>query len=170
MNNIWRRTRRSCSRSGSRFPKQPDLPITKTIDEVIVYHTNRLHVRVNDRWANEAESPVLEILAECLGFGRSRGNLSRSFPAVEFGPPADEPPAVGVKLLKLFLDLEKCACVADCGLDLHPVADDFRIRYKPVDLSLGIARDFLGIEVVEGATITFPLLQHQRPVQSRLRA
>jgi hypothetical protein len=47
----------------------PDLPITKTIDEVIVYHSNRLHVRINDRRADEAEPPVLEVLAECVGFG-----------------------------------------------------------------------------------------------------
>jgi hypothetical protein len=147
-----------------------DLSVTEAIDEVIVHHSNRLHECINDRRADKAESPVFEILAECLGFGRSRGNLSRSSPAVEFGPSADEPPAVGVKVPELFLDLEKRACVANRGLDLHPVAYDLRIMYKPLDLSLGKARDFLGIEFVERATITFPLFQHQRPVQSGLRA
>jgi len=52
-----------------RSPKLLDLAITKTIDEVIVYHSNRLHVRINDRRAYETESPLFEVLAECIGFG-----------------------------------------------------------------------------------------------------
>src|SRR5260221_1602367 len=47
-----------------------DLPIPETIDDVIVHHSNRLHVRINDRRADEAESPELEVLAECVGFGK----------------------------------------------------------------------------------------------------
>src|ERR1700688_3836428 len=73
----------------------PDLPVTETIDEVIVYHSNRLHVRINDRRADEAESPVLEVLAECVGFGRSRRNLSHRLQSVKLAPPADKTPAVG---------------------------------------------------------------------------
>src|ERR1700688_4452014 len=73
----------------------PDLPITETIDEVIVYHSNRLHVRINDRRADEAESPVLEVLAECVGFGRSRRNLPDRLQSVKLAPPADKTPAVG---------------------------------------------------------------------------
>src|SRR6267154_5414929 len=144
----------------------PDLPIPETIDDVIVHHSNRLHVGINDRRADEAESAVLEVLAECLGFGRSRWNLPRSLPAVKLGPPADKTPAVGVKVPELFLDFEECPCVPHCGFDLHPVANDLRIRCKLLDLSLGVVRDFLRIEFVERAAITFPLFQHERPTQS----
>src|SRR5882672_9658206 len=147
-----------------------DLPITETLDEVIVHHSNRLHVRIDDRRADEAESPVLEVLAECVGFGRSRRNLSYRLPSVKLGPPADKTPAVGVKVLELFLDFEECACVAHCGFDLHPVANDLRIRYKLLDLSFGVARNFLRVEFVERAAITFPLFQHERPAQSGLCA
>ena len=45
-----------------------NLSITETVDEVIVHHADRLHVRINDRGADEAESPALEILAERIGF------------------------------------------------------------------------------------------------------
>jgi len=38
------------------------------IDEVIVYHSNRLHVRINDGRTNEAESPAFEILAKGVRF------------------------------------------------------------------------------------------------------
>src|SRR6267154_5347367 len=148
----------------------PDLPIAETIDDVIVHHSNRLHVRINDRRADEAESPELEVLAERVGFGRSRWNLPRSLPVIELGPPADKTPAVGVEVLEPFLDLEKCACVSHCGIDLHPVANDLRIGCKVLDFSLGVARDFLGIEFVERAAIAIPLFQHQRPVQSGLCA
>src|SRR5216683_2144928 len=147
-----------------------DLPITETIDEVIVYHSNRLHVRINDRGANETESPVLEVLAECLGLLRSRWNLPRSLPVVKLGPSLDKTPAIGIETPELLLDFEECACVAYCGFDLHPVTNDLRIGYKLLDLSLGVARDFLRIEFVERAAITFPLFQHKRPAQSGLCA
>src|SRR6266567_6519751 len=148
----------------------PDLTITETIDEVIVYHSNRLHVRISDCRANEAESAVLEVLAECLGLLRSRWNLPCSLPVVKLGPSLDKTPAIGIETPELFLDFEAYACVAHCGFDLHPVTNDLRIGYKLLDLSLGVARDFLRIELVERAAITFSLLQHERPAQSGLRA
>lgn len=46
----------------------PNLPISETVDKVIVHHANRLHVRINDGRPYEAESPTLEILAERIGF------------------------------------------------------------------------------------------------------
>ena len=46
-----------------------NLSIPETVDEVIVHHPDSLHVRINDRRADEAESPNFEILAERIGFG-----------------------------------------------------------------------------------------------------
>src|SRR4029077_16927547 len=43
-----------------------NIPIAEAIDKVIVYHSNRLHVGINDRRTDKAESPALEVLAECL--------------------------------------------------------------------------------------------------------
>src|SRR2546427_8087991 len=48
-----------------------DFAVSKALDEVIVYHSDRLHVGIDDRRTDEAESPVLEVLAKCVGFGRS---------------------------------------------------------------------------------------------------
>src|SRR6185369_10006101 len=64
------------------------LPISKAVDQVIVHHPHRLHVGVNDGGAHEAESALLQVLAERIGFGRAGGNLLRGFPAVHFGLPA----------------------------------------------------------------------------------
>src|ERR1700730_12835953 len=94
-----------------------EFPIAEATDEVIVHQSSRLHIRIRDCWPDEAESPLLEILAQCLGFGGSRWNLLRSFPTAEFGLPANEPPAVGVKAAELFPDLEKGTSIAHSGFD-----------------------------------------------------
>src|SRR5260221_14708581 len=91
------------SDASTRCSLTQEFPIAEANDEVIVHQSSRLHVRICDCWANEAESPLLEILAQCLGFGRSRWNLSRSLPAADFGLPVDERPAVGVKPAELGL-------------------------------------------------------------------
>ena len=61
----------------------PDLRITETIDEMIVYHSNSLHVGIHDCRTNETESAMLEVLAERIGFDRSRGNLPHDLPPVK---------------------------------------------------------------------------------------
>src|SRR5260370_19047130 len=72
------------------------------------------------------------------------------------GYAADNAPAVGVKVPELFLDFEQSACVTHCGFDLHPVADDLRIRCKTLDSPFAVTNDFLRIEVIERAAIPFP--------------
>ena len=84
-----------------------NLSVAETFDEVVVYHSGRLHVGIHDRRPDEAKAAVFEILAECLGFGRSRRNLADSFPAVQLRLPTHEPPAVGIKVPELFLNLER---------------------------------------------------------------
>jgi len=137
---------------------------------VIVHQSSRLHVGIPDCWPDETESPLLEIFAQRLGFRGRSWNLARSFPASEYGRPSDKPPAVGVKAAELLLDLENRASIPHRGLDFHSVANDLRISQKGPNFSLGIARDLLGIEPVERPPVTFPLLQHKRPVQPGLRA
>src|SRR5579862_4821938 len=100
-------------------------------------------------------------LTEYLGFSRSRGNLVGGLPAAVFALPADELPAIGVKVSKLFFHLQERTSVAHRSLDLHPVADDLRIGHKGLDSTLGIASHFLGIELVERQSIALPLLQHE---------
>jgi hypothetical protein len=109
------------------LPILADLPITETIDEVIVYHSNRLHVRIHDRRANETESPALKVLAERIGFDRSCGNLSHELSPVKLWLSVNEAPTIGIEASIHFLDFEKRACVAYGGLDLHAIANDLRI-------------------------------------------
>src|SRR6266403_4698285 len=161
--------RRALSLRGkSRLPIPPDLPITETIDEVIVYHADRLHVGIHDRRPHETESAMLKVLAERVGYERSRRNLSHDLPSVELWPSVNEAPAIGVEASELFLDFEKGARVAHGGLDLHAVANDLGIQCELLDSSNGKSRDFLRIKPLESAPITLPLLQHQRPAQPSL--
>src|SRR5260370_7785440 len=60
-----------------RSPKLLDLAITKTIDEVIVYHSNRLHVRINDRRAYETQSPLLDAFPKSIVFFPGRRTRPR---------------------------------------------------------------------------------------------
>src|SRR5229473_7935659 len=120
-------SRYSSLRGRSSLPILPEFPITQTIDEVIVYHSNGLHVGIQDCRTNETESATLKVLAERIGLDRSRGNLSHDLPPVKLWMSVNETPAIGVEASELFLDFEKRACVAHRGLDLHSVANDLRI-------------------------------------------
>src|ERR1700726_2916769 len=75
--------RDSSLRGRSSLPILPDLPITETIDEVIVYHSNGLHVGIHDRRTNETESATLKVLAERIGFDKIGRNLSHDVPPVK---------------------------------------------------------------------------------------
>jgi len=111
----------------SSLPMLPELPITETIDEMIVYHSNGLHVGIHDPRTNETESTTLKVLAERIGFDRSCWDLSHDLPPVKLWLSVNEAPAIGVEASKLFLDFEKRACLAHGGLNLHTVANDLRI-------------------------------------------
>ena len=67
----------------------PNLSISETVGEVIVHHTDRLHVRINDGRTSEAESPVFEILAKGVRLTRGRRNLPHCLPPVKFGSSID---------------------------------------------------------------------------------
>src|SRR6185369_4747072 len=147
----------------------PDLSMSETTNEVVVHHAGGLHVRVNDRRADEAESSVLEVLAERIGLRRSCRNLSHRLPTIELWLTVDEAPTIRIEASKLLLDGQKRAGVAYRGFDLLPIADDLWVGYKFLDIPLGVARNFCRIEFVECAAIALSFFQHERPVQSRLR-
>src|ERR1051326_239090 len=60
-----RTTRWQCACSAS--PELFDLTISKAADDVIVHHSDGLHVRVDDRRTDEGETTALQILAHGVG-------------------------------------------------------------------------------------------------------
>src|SRR5262245_4465913 len=62
------------------------------------------------------------------------------------------------------------ACGEDRAFDLHAVAHDAGVLHQPLDLLRRIARDFLGLEAVEGAAEVVALAQDGDPGEAGLKA
>ncbi len=148
----------------------PKLSVPKTVEKVIVHHADRLHIRINDGRTDEAESPVLEILTQHVGFERGRRNLPHCLPPVELGSSIHETPAVGVKASELFLNFEKRPGVAHRGFDFHTVPNDRRIQCELLNPSPCIPRHSFRIELAEGMAITLLFPKHKPPTESGLGA
>ena len=73
------------------------LRISEAVDDMIVHHADRLHVRVDDRRADEAETAPFQVLAQRLGFLAGGGELLQRAPAVDDRAAVDEAPEIGVE-------------------------------------------------------------------------
>src|SRR5215471_2971976 len=103
--------------------------------DVVVDHAGRLHVRVDDRAADEAEAALLELLAERVGLRRSRRHLLLVRPAILQRLAADEGPQVLGEAAVLRLEIQVRTRVGDGRGDLEPVAHDVRILQQPRDVA-----------------------------------
>jgi hypothetical protein len=140
-----------------------DFPISEAVDEVIVHHSDCLHVCINNGGTHEAESALFQVFAERIGFSGGRGNLLHNFPAVHFGLSADKAPCVCIKTVELLLNCEKRPRVAHSRLDFLPVSNDSWIDQQLLNALVGISRHFVGIELAEGAAIALTLVEDDRP-------
>ena len=82
---------------------RPDVTVAETVDQVIVDHADRLHVRVDHCRSDEAEAAALEIAAECVRVSGRCGNLAQRAPAILPRPAIDKLPAIRVEASKFFL-------------------------------------------------------------------
>ena len=69
----------------------------------------------------------------------------------------------------LLLDVEPQLRALDRGLDLRVGADDAFVLHQPLDVALAVARDLLGIEIVEGFAEVLALAQDRDPGEPRLK-
>src|SRR6185503_1443609 len=99
------------------------LRVAKAADQVVVDEARRLHVRVDDRRADELEAAALEILRERVGLLARRGHVALLAPAIHDRLVADEAPNVTVEGAELFLNLEEAARIRDGCFDFLAVAD-----------------------------------------------
>jgi len=144
--------------------------VAETRNQVIVDHARGLHEGVANGRADEAETALLQIFAEGVGFGGFCREAFAGFPGVLFGLAADEAPDVCVKGTEFFLDFEEGASVTDGGVDFEAVANDSGVAEQFADLLFVVARDFGGIESIKYFAIPRAFLQDRVPTQSRLRA
>src|SRR5882762_6634005 len=93
-----------CSRYSYLYqrPEPAHVSISVTVDYVIVNHADRLHVCVDDRRSNEAETAALEIAAECVRFGGRCRNLTQRIPPILPRPAINELPAIRVEASVFF--------------------------------------------------------------------
>ena len=56
-----------------------DVAMTKTIDQMVVGHSNRLHARVADRGADKLESALIQVSGQGDRLGGARRHPARSF-------------------------------------------------------------------------------------------
>jgi len=81
-----------------------NFPISEAVDEVIVHHSNCLHMGVNDRGTHEAESAVFQVFAQRIGLDGGGWDLFHDFPAVHFGLSTDKAPRIRIKTSELLLN------------------------------------------------------------------
>src|SRR5258706_865765 len=101
------------------FAAEPvNVAVSETVDQVIVDHADRLHVRVDHCRSDEAEPAALEIAAECVRLGGRCGNLAQRAPAILLWPAIDKLPAIRVEASEFFLHGQKRLGVSHRGCDL----------------------------------------------------
>src|SRR5688572_30120885 len=99
---------RSASSPGMSGPREArDLAPAEAVLNVIVYHADRLHERVQDRGAHERESPAAQVLAERVRLARGRGDVAKRGPSALNRLAAHELPDVRVERAALFLQREE---------------------------------------------------------------
>src|SRR5438477_1897835 len=91
------RARPAANAPASRVSWPLHLTMSEAADEVIVDHAGRLHVRVDDRRADEVEAALLHVLAEPVRQRRARRHLAAAAPAVDDRLAVDERPEVRIE-------------------------------------------------------------------------
>src|SRR5690349_4669848 len=143
----------SVSRPMTSLPEPGDLAVAKAADDVIVHHADRLHVRVDDGRADEAEVTLAQIRAERVRLLRARRDVVQTPTAILSRAIVDEAPLVCGEAAELLLHLQERARVSDCGLDLQPIADDPGVPQELSHFPLVEAGDARRLEVGEGLAV-----------------
>lgn len=137
---------------------------------MVVHHPACLHEGVHDGRAHEAKADTLEFLADAV---RDRGtgrHLVAALPCVADRPVFDEVPQEGCQRHPPLPQFEAGARIADCRLDLQPVADNASVGHQTRDVIGSVARDSIRIEVGERPAVVLALGEDGVPGQAGLRA
>ena len=118
------------------------------------------HIGIDDRRTNETESATLKVLAESIGFDRSRRNLSHAIPLVKLGLSVNETLAIGVEASRNACALRTAASIF---MRLRMISE-FYAAFRFVEPNIV---PLSGDQPIESAPITFPPLQgnRHRPTQ-----
>ena len=95
---------------------------------MIVDHSCRLHMSIDDRAADEFESALLQVLAQCIRFGGCGRHVGHRAHAILLRLATDELPDVVAKTVVFFLHLQKTLRVDYGAAHLELVSDDARLK------------------------------------------
>jgi hypothetical protein len=157
-------------RRHSAFCKLPAGLMTKAPDDVIVDEARCLHVRVDDRTANELKAAFLEVLAKRIGLRRRRRNIRVLFEVILDGLGAHKLPDVFAETAKFFLHGEKRPGIRYGRVHLETIAHDARVQQQFFNALVRKASDLYRVKVSECLTVAFTLVEYRRPAEARLRA
>ena len=91
--------------------------------QMIVDHADGLHMRVDDRAADEFEAALLEVFAQGVGFFGSGRQIFHARKTILDRQAADETPNVFVECAEFFPHVEKVLSIRDRRRDLQAIAE-----------------------------------------------
>ena len=116
---------------------------------MIIHHAGGLHVGVADGGTGEGEAARFEGLTHGVGFGGARGYLFHRAEVIVPRTVTRELPDVFVEAAEFFLDFQECLSVFDRTVNLQAIADDAGVLQEFFEFGGFVARDFLGVEIIE---------------------
>src|SRR5467141_2645397 len=153
-------------RTGSWEGRQ--LRASKTSGQMVVDHSNRLHVGVHDGRADETEAATFQVLADRVRYRRTGRHLLHALPAILQRTSVHEAPQIGVERAEFPPHFEEGPRVSDRRFDLEAIAHDSRIGQQSLHVVRAEARDLCGVESRERLAVIVALVQYRRPRESRL--
>ena len=137
---------------------------------MVIDHAGRLHEGVTGRGSNETKPQLFQGFAHsCRRLGPG-GQVSQCRPRILDGTSVYELPEKAGKTPMRLLNFEDATGVIERRLDLPTVPDDAGVLQKPIYGRLPHPCYGLGIEVLKGPTVPFPLVEDRAPRQAGLGA
>src|SRR6266853_5813455 len=135
-------------RTGSWESRQ--LRASKTSGQMVVDHSNRLHVGVHDGRADETEAATFQVLADRVRYRRTGRHLLH---AARQRTSVHEAPQIGVERAEFPPHFEEGPRVSDRRFDLEAVAHDSRIGHQSLHVARAEARELCRVEPGEGPAV-----------------
>ena len=132
------------------MPGEPlALAMAETVHYMIINHTGRLHMSVQDGRPDESEASLFHVLAERVRHGTGGWYLLHVSPPVLDRPAVNEAPDVIGKAAPFFLNTQKGARIGARTVDLAPVAHDSRIPQYLFQSAVVESGNFPGVKPLE---------------------
>lgn len=136
---------------------------------MVVHHSDRLHMGIDDRTSDEAEAAFLEILRERIALRTGRGHLRDRGPVIDLRFPPDKRPDVPVEGTEFPLHCEEGPRVCHGGGDLQPIPDDAGVLEQQRCFLRIETSDFQRIESGKRPSVAVAASQNRIPRQAGLR-